>query len=201
MSEGALPFENTYDSSMDLRSYADQLLETTRVEYVDEGVLLVMTPPGYEHRVIVRLIVRVLTLAFHLAQTKIDWVISAGDFQWNLPDATGRFYIPDVIVTMPGGTTNAEEQESIGLVVEVTSPKLPDTVLNDRETKPKQYAKAGVPLYLLVDQELGTWTLYALAEGWQRYQIAADGRYGEDVPLPEPLGFSIPTGDWPHYKG
>lgn len=201
MSEGALPLENTYDGSIDLRSYADQLLETTRVEYVDEGVLLVMTPPGYEHGMIVRSIVRTITLAFHMAMTATDWVTRAGDFQWNLPDGSGRFYIPDVVATDPEAKDNAEQQEHIELVVEVTSPKSPDTVLNDRETKPKEYAKAGVPLYLLVDQELGTWTLYALAEGWRRYQIAADGRYGEDVPLPAPMGFSIPTGDWPHYKG
>jgi hypothetical protein len=54
-----------------------------------------------------------------------------------------------------------------------TSPASPDTVLNDRATKPREYAKAGVPLYLLVDQERAEWTLYALAEGWQRYQVAA----------------------------
>ncbi len=29
-----------------LRAVADRLLETTRVEYVDEGVLLIMNPPG-----------------------------------------------------------------------------------------------------------------------------------------------------------
>jgi hypothetical protein len=34
----------------DLRIVADRLLETTRVEYVDEGVLLVMNPPGIEDR-------------------------------------------------------------------------------------------------------------------------------------------------------
>jgi hypothetical protein len=61
----------------------------------------------------------------------------------------------------------------------VTSPTSPNTVLNDRATKPIQYAKAEVPLYLLVDQELGRWTLFGLAEGWQRYQVAADGAYGE----------------------
>ena len=103
----------------DLRIVADRLLETTRVEYVDKGVLLVMNPPGIEHRRIVRAI----------------------------------------------------------------------TVLNDRTTKPVQYAKAGVPLYLLVDQELGRWTLFGLAEGWQRYQIAADGAYGEEINLPAPLQF------------
>jgi Putative restriction endonuclease len=76
----------------------------------------------------------------------------------------------------------------------------PDTVLNDRTTKPVQYAKAGVPLYLLVDQELGRWTLFGLAEGWERYQVAADGAYGEEISLPAPLNFSLTSATWPRWK-
>lgn len=49
-----------------------------------------------------------------------------------------------------------------------------------------------------MDQETRRWTLHALAEGWQRYQVAADGKYGEDITFPAPLGFTIPSGDWPH---
>jgi hypothetical protein len=56
-------------------------------------------------------------------------------------------------------------------------------------------------VYLLVDQEPGAWTVLALAEGWQRYQVAAAGKYGEPVPLPAPFGFEITTADWPHYPG
>jgi len=41
--------------------------------------------------------------------------------------------------------------------------------------------------------------LQGLAEGWQRYQVVAAGAYGEDIPLPAPLGFAIPTGDWPRW--
>jgi Uma2 family endonuclease len=37
-------------NNQDLRDVADRLLETTRVEYVDEGALLIMNPPGIEHR-------------------------------------------------------------------------------------------------------------------------------------------------------
>ena len=46
-------------------------------------------------------------------------------------------------------------------------------------------------MYLLVDQELGRWTLFGLAEGWERYQVAADGAYGEEISLPAPLSFSL----------
>ena len=93
--------------------------------------------------------------------------------------------------------TAEEERAAIALAVEVTSPTVRDTVFNDRTVKLAEYAKAKVPLYLLVDQELGRWTLHGLAKGWQRYQIVAEGVYGEDIQLPAPLGFAIPTADWP----
>jgi hypothetical protein len=53
---------------------------------------------------------------------------------------------------------------------------------------------------LLVDQELGRWTLHGLQPGWQRYQIVAAGEYGEDIPLPPPLEFTLPTTDWPRWR-
>jgi Uma2 family endonuclease len=186
----------------DLRALADRLLETRRVEYVDEGVLLVMNPAGFEHRAIVRSICTSIIRAYP-ALTPVDWSVDSEDFQWELPDRGGRFYIPDVVVVHPDAVSRDKTAElaGISLIVEVTSPTSPDTVLNDRVTKPREYAKAGVPLYLLVDQEPGQWTLFGLAEGWQRYQVAAGGKYGEPVPLPAPFGFEIATADWPRYQG
>jgi Uma2 family endonuclease len=186
----------------DLRSVADRLLETTRVEYVDEGVLLVMNPSGFEHRVIVRSIITSLVRAYPTL-TPVDWLVYSENYQWDLLDSSRRFYVPDMVVVHPDAQTRdkAAERAGIALVVEVTSPTSPDTVLNDRQTKPREYAKAAVPLYLLVDQEHGEWTLFALAEGWQRYQVAAGGKYSEPVPLPPPFGFEIATTDWPRYQG
>lgn len=181
-------------NQVDLRHLADRLLETARVEYVDKGVLLVMNPPGFEHR----RILDSLNRAFYTS-LPADWHIYPENFQWDLPTGDGRFYVPDMVVVRPGAWTRDEERAAIALVAEVTSPDSPDTVLNDRQTKPRQYARAGIPLYLLVDQELGEWTLHALAEGWQRYQVAAAGHYGEQVALPAPLGFVIETGGWLRY--
>jgi hypothetical protein len=67
--------------------------------------------------------------------------------------------------------------------------------------KPAQYAKADVPLYLLVDQERGAWSLHGLATGKSGYSLLAAGKYGEDIGLPAPLGFNIPTADWPTRSG
>ncbi len=47
MTEAAVQLGDDYPT--DLRRLADRLLEATRVEYVDEGVLLVMNPLGIEH--------------------------------------------------------------------------------------------------------------------------------------------------------
>jgi Uma2 family endonuclease len=189
-------------TQIDLRAVADRLLETSRVEYVDEGVLLLMNPAGVEHREIVRSIITSLVRAYP-TETPVDWLVYPENFQWDLTDGSGRFYIPDLVAVHPEAPIRdkAAVRAAIALVVEITSPTSPDTVLNDRQTKPREYAKAGVPLYLLVDQEAGEWTLSALAQGWQRYQVAAAGKYGEPVRLPAPFGFEIATADWPRYQG
>lgn len=183
-----------------LRPVADRLLEWTNVECVDEGVLLVMNPPGFEHREIVSGIVGSFCRAFMGGLTSVDWSVHSNNFQWDLPGSRQRFYVPDVAVVHPDVQTLEEERAAIALLAEVTSPRSSVTVFNDRETKPREYAQAGVPLYLLVDQERREWTLFGLAEGWQRYQVAAGGKYGEQIPLPVPFGFAVETGDWPRYR-
>ena len=196
MSEGAIRLD---EFDQDLRDLADRLLETTRVEYVDEGALLIMNPAGIEHRRIVRRIVKTAQQVFDAGRINVNWE-TYENYQWDIPDdKSRRFYVPDLVLIHPDAVTAEEERANIVLVVEVTSPTSRDTVYNDRTVKPVEYAKAGVPLYLLVDQEIAQWTLHGLAQGWHRYQIAAAGAYGKEIPLPEPLGFAIPTADWPRW--
>jgi Uma2 family endonuclease len=185
-------------NNQDLRDVADQLLETTKVEYVDEGALLIMNPPGIEHRRIVRSIIDSVKRVYYTGQITVHWEVDE-NFQWEFADGSRRFFIPDIVLIHPDAATAEEERAAIALAVEVTSPPSRDAVINDRTIKPIEYAKGGVPLYLLVDQEVGRWTLHGRAEGWQRYQIAAEGAYGEEIVLPDPLGFAIPTADWPRW--
>lgn len=189
-----------YMTETDLRELADRLLETTRVEYVDEGVLLVMNPPAIEHRTIVRSVVEELILAKASHKTPVKWIIDSENFQWDLPDGSGRFYVPDVVVSHPGARTTEEQRAAIAMVIEVTSPASADTVYNDRVVKPAQYATGGVPLYLLIDQERNSWNLHGLGDQ-PGYQVLAAGKYGDSVPLPAPFGFSVPTTEWPRHNG
>lgn len=184
----------------DLRRYADRLLETQRVEYVDEGVLLMMAPAGRQHREIVESIIDTIKGEYYTGRSATRWKTHSENYQWDVPESR-RFFVPDLTVIHPDvePDSDRDERAAIALVVEITSPKSPNTVMNDRETKPREYARGGVPLYLLVDQELATWTLHGLAAGWERYQVAADGKYGDPVPLPEPFDFALPTDEWPLY--
>ena len=198
MTEGAIKLDDF--NTTDLRGLADRLLEATHVEYVDDGVLLIMNPPGIEHRRIVRSIVKTAQQAFDTGLIDVNWETHSGNYQWEIPeDKARRFYVPDIVFIHPDAVTSEQERGAIALIVEVTSPSSRDAVFNDRTVKPVEYARGGVPLYLLVDQELGQWALHGLAKGWQRYQIVAEGAYGEEIPLPEPLGFAIPTADWPRW--
>jgi Uma2 family endonuclease len=194
VSEAALVLDDM--PRTDLRQLADRLLEKTRVEYVDEGVLLIMNPPASEHRAIVRLVSRAIDRAYIRGDTSTEWTIDSENFQWNLPGQSERFYVPDIVVSHPGARTPEDEHAAIALIVEVTSPASADTVYNDRVVKPAQYARAEVPLYLLIDQERTAWTLHGLGDK-PGYQLLSAGKFGESVPLPAPFGFSIPSTEWP----
>jgi Uma2 family endonuclease len=185
-------------TEIDLRQFADRLLEVTRVEYVDDGVLLVMNPPAAGHRAIIRLLVEAILMAVATKATPVRWSVDSENFQWELPGQSERFYVPDIVVSHPGASTPEEERAAIVLIAEVTSLTSADTVYNDRVVKPRQYAKADIPLYLLVDQERTAWTLFGLGAK-SGYQVLAAGKFGESVPLPAPLGFSIPTAEWPNW--
>jgi Uma2 family endonuclease len=183
-----------------LRDIADDLLEYQRVEYIYDGVLSVMTPPGFKHGEIVDLIIEAIKQASFSGQTPVRWRMRTGDFQLNRIDDPQQFFIPDIAVAYPGSRDNLEFRENLAMVVEITSPNSPDTVQNDYGIKAKQYAKAGIPCYLLVDQEQGSWTVYALDGDWPGYQVYGSGKYGTPVKLPEPFGFELPTDEWPPHS-
>jgi Uma2 family endonuclease len=183
-----------------LRALANELLEEQRVEYIDDGVLTVMPPAGFTHARILEAITDAIREARFAGQSSVRWSIRSENFPFDLVDDPQKFFVPDLAVAHPGSQSNLDFRENLAMVVEVTSPSSPKTVKNDRGVKPKQYAKAGVPCYLLVDQEEGSWTLFTLDGDWPGYQVLSSGEYGTPIELPEPFGFTLPTDEWPAYK-
>lgn len=159
-----------------------------RVEIID-GSLSVSPTPQVRHARIVRMLETTLRPALP-ADTE--------DFQ-NVTveiSATGERYIPDLIV-LPASATPDDDwllsAEACLLAVEVTSPTNPAT---DRVQKPHGYAKAGVPLYLLVDAVERTVTLFSEPSNGV-YAAHATVPYGSKIRIPEPFDVTIDTAEFP----
>ncbi|MGW1888820.1 Uma2 family endonuclease [Streptomyces sp. NPDC002004] len=81
--------------------------------------------------------------------------------------------------------------EGVALVVEVTSTR-PQA---DRESKRRCYARGAIPLYLLVDREASSVTLFSDPERGD-YRQHTTIPFGKILALPEPFGFELDTGDF-----
>lgn len=77
------------------------------------------------------------------------------------------------------------------MTVEVTS-RDADTNRRDRVEKPDGYAAAGIPVYLLVDRDACSVTVFTEPEKGA-YRSATTRPFGAVVELPEPVGFALDT--------
>ncbi|MFD7919198.1 Uma2 family endonuclease [Streptomyces sp. NPDC059740] len=165
--------------------------EGSKVEII-EGIVTVSPPPANRHNELIDLIQRrlysVLPEDLGIYQTQGVAV----------PSRQG-LYVPDLAVVPrtalrePGNHIPAAACE---LVVEITSPS---NAGHDRVAKPAGYARAQVPLYLLVDPHapgVPTVTLYGEPKE-DVYRVLAATPFGGKVSLPQPFGLSLDTADFP----
>jgi Uma2 family endonuclease len=102
---------------------------------------------------------------------------------------------PDLLLAPKGSFADEETYHDPApalLVAEVTSPSTGD---NDRRKKILGYARAGIPVYLLIDRESGKVVVHAQPEG-DKYTSTVAYDLSAVVPLPEPLGFELDTGQF-----
>lgn len=114
----------------------------------------------------------------------------------NVPGAseTGHV-IPDLVIAPKGSFGDQEEWHDPSaalLVAEVTSDS---TAVKDRDKKIHGYARANIPVYLLIDREEGQVTVYSEPSG-DEYAKGAQHKMGLVVPLPAPLGFDLDTAEF-----
>jgi Uma2 family endonuclease len=86
---------------------------------------------------------------------------------------------PDVSVFLKGRRPRLEEtlvRVAPHVVVEVTSPRPRDT-RRDRIEKPKDYARAGIPYYWILDPQVRSLEIFELGKG-RRYSVARAGSEG-----------------------
>ncbi|MFD6435773.1 Uma2 family endonuclease [Streptomyces venezuelae] len=103
--------------------------------------------------------------------------------------------MPDLVLAPKGSFDNEEKYHdpaAVLLVAEVTSRSTGD---NDRHKKILGYARAGIPVYLLIDREAGNAVLYTEPAG-EEYEHQEIFKLSKVVPLPEPLGFELDTSEF-----
>lgn len=103
--------------------------------------------------------------------------------------------IPDVVVAPKKSFQNDREwhdPEPGMLVVEVTSKS---TAHNDRLRKLRGYARAGIPLYVLVDREADVAWVHSKPVG-DKFARAEKAEFGMKITLPEPFDFELDTAEF-----
>ncbi|KOU00873.1 restriction endonuclease [Streptomyces sp. NRRL F-2295] len=116
----------------------------------------------------------------------------------------GKLYVPDLVV-MPAELIAAAAPETSDpmdasealLVVEITSR---GNAREDRTKKYRAYARAGVPMYLLIDRfdTRGPMaTLFTEPNGDGTYKHTDAVPFGKSLTLPSPFDVELPTGEFP----
>ncbi|MFJ6937635.1 Uma2 family endonuclease [Streptomyces sp. NPDC101132] len=163
--------------------YAIQHIAGDRVEIV-EGVIVPVTPTWDHENAAAEIRDQINARA-----RELECVIGSGNL--DLPNSS-NWYVPDLAVApkalAKGGSALLPDQTL--LVVEVTSESNAET---DRVVKRRRYAEYGAPLYLLVDRQEETVTLFS-GPGHLGY-AAADGPhpFGTPVRLPAPFDLTLDT--------
>lgn len=166
--------------------------EGFRAELI-EGEIVVTPPPDGDHEDYIGLIVDQVA---RRARTRMQFsgnkglkLRSGGGCPKNHAIPDGTFAPLDLRLFR--GADPWMPCEGVALVVEVTSTK-PQA---DREATRRCYARGVIPLYLLIDRDDSSVTLFSEPEG-DDYRQHTTIPYGKPLPLPEPFAFDLETGDF-----
>ncbi|MFE0738766.1 Uma2 family endonuclease [Streptomyces sp. NPDC058855] len=156
-----------------------------RVELI-EGEIYVVPPANGEHEEIVTEVVE------QVIARRVDKELrNFTGIGLTLPGATDPVrVIPDLVIAPRGSFDDRHAwhaPDPVLLVSEVTSAA---TAGRDRLQKIRAYARAGIPVYLLIDREADEAVVCSEPVG-DDYAHKATHKLGTAVPLPAPLGFTL----------
>lgn len=90
------------------------------------------------------------------------------------------------------------EPDGVLMAVEITSYDS-DTHNRDRLEKPKAYAEAGIPVYLLIDRDKMAVVVHSEPDRRIGYRDVHTAKIGETVTLPAPVGIELDTEELKRY--
>jgi Uma2 family endonuclease len=151
------------------------------------------SPPDGDHE---KFITRIVKQVIRRSRTDIDFSGNKGLMLKGAPGRPWNHVMPDCTLALTeldlfAGADSWMPCEGVAMVLEVTSRR----AKVDREVKRRGYARGGVPLYLLVDRDTSTVTLFSEPEGGD-YRQQNLAPFGKPLTLPEPFGFDLETADF-----
>jgi Uma2 family endonuclease len=168
--------------------------EGYRAEFIEGEIVVSPAPLGKHEKILSRInrqIVRKSSVDMDLSGHKGLELVPGGRCTKNLviPDGV---YAP-MELDLFEGADPWMPSDGVAMVTEVTSTGGD----RDRTVKRHCYAKAGIPLYLLVDREAESVTLFREPdEGAEDYREHVRQVFGKPLDLPEPFGFALETEDF-----
>ncbi|MEV6105885.1 Uma2 family endonuclease [Streptomyces sp. NPDC051940] len=165
--------------------------EGFRVELL-EGEIVVTPPPDGEHEDYINTIVKQL---IRRSATEVD---VSGNKGLKIPrggPCPKNHVIPDLTVAATDLRLFRDADpwmpcDGVALVLEVTSTKAD----RDRTAKRHCYARGAIPLYLLVDREQSSVTLFSDPAGEDYLQLSTVP-FGKKLTLPAPFSFDLDTAE------
>ncbi|MGW7053370.1 Uma2 family endonuclease [Streptomyces sp. NPDC054887] len=163
--------------------------EGFRAELI-EGEIVVTPPPDGDHEdyisVLVKQVLRHSRTDMDFSGNKGLRLRSGGSCPRNhaIPDCT---FAPTEL-RLYRGAEPWMPCDGVAMVAEVTSTR----PRRGREEKRHCYARGGIPLYLLVDRETSSLTLFGEPEG-DDYRQLCTVPFGKTLGLPDPFGFDLET--------
>ncbi|MFF4601694.1 Uma2 family endonuclease [Streptomyces sp. NPDC001339] len=165
--------------------YAVQHIKGDRAQII-EGVIEPVSP-SWDHENVGD------SIRAQIAPRVRDLGCISGSGNLDLP-GSANWYVPDLAVVprdlAKGGEALLPNQTL--LVVEVTSDSNAET---DRVAKRKRYAEYGAPLYLLVDRQERSCTLFAEPGQLGYTHVEGPHPFGTPITLPEPFGLVLDTSE------
>lgn len=170
----------------DFEELASRAPETVRLEFINGRIEVKPVPDGDHSTIIMWLIRRCIQ-----ARPDLDLHPEQGLVIEEYRNGRAR---PDGVLAPVEHFVGAGEwadSDGVLMTVEVTSYDS-DTEKRDRCDKPEGYAAAGIPVHLLIDRDNSTVSVYSGPEKG-RYRDTHTVPFGEEVALPEPVGFTLET--------
>ncbi|MDQ1047295.1 Uma2 family endonuclease [Streptomyces sp. V4I2] len=170
-----------------IAEFAEREDETVRLEFIDGRIGLRKVTNGNHGEI-------AMWLVFQCKQARPELTLNTTQGLKVEAYRNGRA-LPDGVLAPVGhftGHGDWADPTGVLMTVEITSYDA-DTHDRDRVEKPRGYAEAGVPVYLLIDRAHASVVVHSKPDPEGGYRDIHTVKIGDMVTLPEPVGITLDT--------